>query len=97
LTVNICPAIVAVPDLGAPVFSWIASLTEPFPVPALPESTASQGTLAEAVQPHPAGAVTLTLVDPAAAGTETRSGEIANEQLSACETVNVRPPIVSVP
>ena len=79
------------------MFSSIASFTEPFPVPELAALTASQGALADAVQPHPAGAVTLAVVEPAAAGTETRSGEMANEQLSACETVNVRPPIVSVP
>ena len=61
----------AVPDLGAPVFSWIASLTEPLPVPEVPELTVSQDALLDAVQPHPLEDVTVTLVEPAAAGTET--------------------------
>jgi hypothetical protein len=39
----------------------------------------------------------FTFVVPDAAGTDTWAGEIENEQFSACETVNVRPPIVSVP
>jgi hypothetical protein len=71
LTVNTCPAIVAVPDLGAPVFSWIASFTEPVPVPEVPELPVSHDALLDAVQPHPPGDVTVTLVEPAAAGTET--------------------------
>jgi hypothetical protein len=40
MAVNTCPPIMAVPDFGAAVFSWIASFTEPLPVPELPELSA---------------------------------------------------------
>jgi hypothetical protein len=75
----------------------MASLTVPLPFPEPPELTLSQPEPLDAVQPHPAGDVTLTFVVPDAAGTDTWPGEIVYEQFSACETVKVCPPIVSVP
>ena len=96
-TVNVCPAIVAVPERGPAVFSWIEIFTVPLPVPEAPELIPSQAAALDAVHPQPPGDVTLTFVVPAAAGTDTCPGEIENEQFSACETVNVRPPMLSVP
>ena len=96
-TVNVCPAISAVPERGPAVFSWIEIFTVPLPVPEAPELIASQAAPLDAVHPQPPGDVTLTFVVPAAAGTDTWPGEIENGQFSACETVNVRPPMLSVP
>jgi hypothetical protein len=88
---------VAVPERGPAVFSWIEIFTVPLPVPAAPELIPSQAAPLDAVHAQPPGDVTLTVVVPAAAGTDTCPGEIENEQFSACEIVNVRPPMLSVP
>jgi hypothetical protein len=91
------PAIVALPDRGAPAFACTPSLTVPLPVPEAPSVTLIHGAPLDDVQAQPAGAVTATLVSPAAAAIVTCSGVIVKRQASPCETVNVRPPIVSVP
>lgn len=69
-TVNVCPAIVAMPERGAPVFSWIEILTIPLPVPEAPELIPSHAAPLDAVHAQAAPDVTLTFVVPAAAGTE---------------------------
>jgi hypothetical protein len=61
LTVNVCPAIVAVPVRAAPVFAWIEIWTLPLPVPDA-GLTEIHGALLDALQPQPAGAVRFTLV-----------------------------------
>ena len=96
-TVNVCPAIVAMPERGPPMFSWIEIFTVPLPVPEAPELIPSHAAPLDAVHAQAAPDVTLTFVVPAAAGTDTWPGEIENEQFSACEMVNVRPPMLSVP
>lgn len=96
LTVNVCPAMVAVPVRAAPLFAWIVICTPPLPVPDA-GLTEIHGALLDALQPQPAGAVRLTLVFVADADGDRWSGAIENEQFSPCETVNVRPPIVNVP
>src|SRR5271157_179011 len=62
-TVKVCPEIVMVPDLAAPVLASKLKVTVPLPVPlALPLAICSQVALpcAAAVQVHPACVVTFT-------------------------------------
>jgi hypothetical protein len=73
-------------------------VTVPDPVPFSPLEIEIQKTELEAVQVHPASALTDTVPVPAADVTEAVVGVTANVQLApACVTVNVRPAIVSVP
>jgi hypothetical protein len=61
LTVTVCPAAVTVPVLGEPdAFCSTASVTVPFPLPELPLVMEIHGTLLDAVQLQPVGAVTVT-------------------------------------
>ena len=66
LTVNVCPAIVTVPDRAVLVGATV-SLTVPSPVPLPPDATVIQLTLLAAVQAQPAAAATLTETSPPAA------------------------------
>jgi hypothetical protein len=68
LTVNAFPAIVSVPERAGPVFAAAAKVTDPLPEPLPPDVIVSQGALLAAVQPHPLGAATLTLLLPPADG-----------------------------
>jgi hypothetical protein len=61
--VKVWPAIVAVPVRAAPVLLMLAlSVTVPLPVPDWPEAIPSHPVLLAAVQPHPAPALTKTVV-----------------------------------
>ena len=61
VTVNVWPAIVAVPVRPSPVgFASTASWTVPFPSPVAPPTTVIHATSLEAVHAQPAGAVTPT-------------------------------------
>jgi hypothetical protein len=66
VTVNGCPAIVTVPIRDGPVVAATVNGTAPLPVPAVVPS-AIQLTSLDAVQGHPAAAVTATAFDPPAA------------------------------
>ena len=64
--VNVCPAMVRVPVLEAPVvLACTANPTGPLPVPGAPEETLIQEALLLAVHEHPA--VVKTFTDPLAA------------------------------
>ena len=64
--VNVCPAIISLPVLEAPVvLACTANPTGPLPVPGAPEETLIQDALLLAVQEHPA--VVKTFTDPLAA------------------------------
>jgi len=77
VTVNVCPAIVAVPArLAVAVFPVAVTLTRPFPLP-LAGLTEIQPVPLVAVQPHPDAAVTATGYEPPAATGEAAVGEIA--------------------
>lgn len=52
------PAIVIVPVRAAPVFAAAVKVTDPLPLPEAPLVMLSHDALLEAVQAHPAGAVT---------------------------------------
>jgi hypothetical protein len=102
LTVNVCPAIVAVPLRAAPVFAAADTVTLPLPVPLPPPATVSQGAFAVAVQAHVAAeAVTATVPVPPSAGMPALAGAIVKVHggggAAAWFTVNVWPAIVSVP
>ena len=91
--------IVPVRDV-VPVFAATLYETVPLPLPFAPPVTVSQPlALLVAVQLHPVPPMTLTV--PVAAIDEVRFddvGEIVNVQgAPGCVTVNVCPPIVSVP
>jgi hypothetical protein len=61
LTVNVCPAMVRLPDLGLEVVLAAAlNWTVPLPLPLPPAVMLSHDTLLVAAQPHPVGAVTVT-------------------------------------
>jgi hypothetical protein len=96
-TVNVRPAIVAVPAREPPVFGSIESWTAPLPEPRSPDVTLIQGTLLVDDQLQPAVAATFTVVVPPCDGAWNCSGEIVKAHAPAWWTVNVRPAIVSVP
>src|SRR3954447_26107557 len=48
LTVNVCPAIIAVPRRAAPVFASTVNVATPGPVPLAPLATPIQGSLLDA-------------------------------------------------
>ena len=60
VTVNVCPAIVIVPLRSAPVLRATVKVTVPLLVPLAPPVTLIHVALLIAVQPQPAGAVTVT-------------------------------------
>jgi hypothetical protein len=62
-TLNVCPAIVTVPERAAVVGATV-SLTVPSPEPLDPDVIVTQLTLLVAVHAHPAAAVTLTATSP---------------------------------
>jgi hypothetical protein len=76
------------------VFAAIATCSGPFPEPVLPEGNVIQGTLLEAVQAQPFGAVTETGTLPPLPGTFWLAGEIEYVHPPSCVTVNVWPPAV---
>jgi hypothetical protein len=70
----------------------------PLPVPVVAPLSVTQETVLDAVQAHPAPAVIAMLPLEASADTETLVGDSEYEHAPAsCVTVNVCPPIVSVP
>src|SRR4030095_13029941 len=91
------PAIVSVPERPGPFVDATVKLTVPFPVPLPPEVIEIHGTLLDALQPQPPGAVTDTEPLPPAGATDCVSAESANEPPSPCVMVTVCPAIVSVP
>ena len=94
--VKVRPAIVALPDRAAPLFTCTASFTVPLPVPDDPAATLIHGVPLVDDHGQLDTVVTATFVSPAAADIVTRSGARVKLQFSACDTVNVRPPIVNV-
>jgi hypothetical protein len=99
LTVNVCPAIVSVPNRSSSSSFFVTlNVTLPFPVPLVPESTVIQPALLPAVQEHPGPADTATVLLPALSDKVTLVGLIEYEQTrAACVTVNVWPAMVMVP
>ena len=75
MTVNVWPAIEAVPVREPPLVTSTFSTTVPLPVPLAPESTAIQGAWLVALQLHDAAAVTDTLTLPPAAVTVWLTGD----------------------
>jgi hypothetical protein len=99
VTVNVRPATVNVPVRWVDTFvGSTRKATGPVPVPFTPPMIEIHETLLAAVHEH--AAVVVTTVDPVPpfAGVVRLVGAIENEQLAAAWfTVNVWPPIVSVP
>lgn len=68
VTVNVCPPMVSVPVLSAPVvFSETEYATVPFPLPVLPDVMVIHAALLVAVHEQPVGDVMETLPVPALA------------------------------
>src|SRR5687767_6363668 len=61
VTVNVCPAMVSVPVRVELPVDDTSNLTDPLPVPLLPESMSSQPTFSVAVHAHPEPADTATV------------------------------------
>jgi hypothetical protein len=81
-----------------PLFFLTLYFTVPLPVPDAPESIVIQLSFSDAVQPHEPAAVTVTVPLPPSFGNDADMGEMEKVQTNAsCVTVNVCPPIVSVP
>ena len=100
VTVNVLPAMVAVPTrTWEVVFVFALNETVPLPEPLAPLVTVSQPLLLlTAVQAQPTPEVTVVEAVPPAATTDQLFDEIANVQpAAACVTVNVWPPTVNVP
>jgi len=98
-TVKVWDAMVNVPVRALALgFAATVKPTDPLPLPLLPLVTVIQPTLAAADQGQPAPEVTLVEPAPPAAVTDKLLDAIANVQPTpACVTMNVWPPIVSVP
>jgi hypothetical protein len=91
--VNVCPAIVTVPDREAPVLAATASVTVPEPVPEAPFDTVIHGTFGCAVHPQPSPAVTATFTVPPPPPTVWPVGAIEYVQVvPACEMPNAWSP-----
>ena len=99
VTVNARPAIVSVPvRTAASVLGATVKLADPSPEPVAPAVTVIHVALLTAVQEQPVVAVTVADPLSPAAGTDWLVGEIENaHDVEFCVTVNVWPPIVSVP
>jgi hypothetical protein len=98
-TVNVLPAIVSVPvRIEVMVLGATVKLAEPSPEPVAPAVTVIQVTLLTAVQVQPVFVVTVADPVSPAAEADRLEGEIENvHPAGLCVTVNVSPPIVSVP
>jgi hypothetical protein len=99
LTVNVLPPIVSVP-LREVVDGFAATLNEtvPLPEPLAPAVIVIQVALLAAVHAQPVAAVTLVDEGPPLPPIDRVAGEIAGVHAAAASlTVNVLPPIVSVP
>jgi hypothetical protein len=100
LTVNVCAPMVIVPARVVPLgFAAALKLTVPVPLPVAPAVTVNQLVLLlTAVQEHPLGDVTVVDPVPPPARTDCDAGErLTVHGAAAWFTVNVCPPIVSVP
>ena len=99
MTVKVLPPIETVPVRAvATVFAETVYENVPPPVPFAPAVTVIHASLLVAFQPHPAGALTVAMLDVPEAVIETDAGEIPVTQLTpACVTLKVWPPMVSVP
>jgi hypothetical protein len=97
VTVNVRPAIVAVPERAAPLFSATVTSTVPLPLSGPDDRIVSQSAWLDAVQAQPFGAVTVTVSVAPLASTLRESGLMLNVQAPDCDTVNVCPAIVSDP
>jgi hypothetical protein len=98
--VNTCPPIVNVPcRVCVAALAAAENETEPLPLPlAVPVTLSQPGASLTAVQLQPAGAVIAVDPVPPPAATEALSGDSEYVQATpAWFTVNVWPPIVSVP
>ena len=84
---NVCPAIVIVPDRGPPDMDATGSCTVPLPLPLAPDAIVSHGTALLAVQAQPLPAVTVTLPLPPPAAALALVGEIEYAQPLPCFTV----------
>jgi len=99
--VNVCPPTVSVPVRSGPVFAAAANPTVPLPAPDAVVVMVSHGSLAVAVQVQE-GAEAVTAIDPEPplSWTFCPLGEIEKVHGGGgadCDTVNVCPPMVSVP
>jgi hypothetical protein len=102
LTVNVSPAMVSVPVRAAPVFAVTLKLTAPLPLPLAPDVTLIHDALVVVVHAHPLAVETATGPPaPAVAARDSLVGVIENAHAvgstAAWLTVNVSPPMVSVP
>ena len=99
VTTNVRPAIVSVADRAdVVVLTAAVNPTLPEPVPLAPVKIVTHDAPLVAVQLQPAPAVTITVPLPPVADSDWLAGEIVNEHGAAdWVTVNVLPPIVSVP
>jgi hypothetical protein len=87
--VNVCPAMVIVPDRAAPGFAATLYCTAPLPEPVAPDVIVIHDALLVAVQPQPEAAETDTLPLPAFSLNALLCGLIEYEQGAAWVTVNV--------
>jgi hypothetical protein len=99
VTVNVWPATVSVPTRWeAFVLAAALYVRFPLPLPLPPAVIVSHGALLELVQAHPAGAATLVAPVPPAPAWACPVGASVNVHGAAVWfTVNVTPPIVTVP
>lgn len=78
-TVNVCPAIVAVPDRAGPALAATFIETDPLPVPDVALLNVIHGTFGAAVHAHVgADAVMVTVAGPPVLGTAWLAGAIVN-------------------
>lgn len=95
--VTVCPAIVSVPLRASPVFADTVNPTVAPPVPDAPLVIEIQLAFDTAVHAHAASVVTVAEPGPPTSGNCCDAGATAYEHGALWLTVNVCPPIVSVP
>jgi len=95
--VNVCPAIVIVPDRPGPSVDATVKLTAPFPFPFAPDVMVIHDCPLVAVHAQPAPAVTVTEPVPPEEATVWESGEMANVHPSPCVIITICPATVTVP
>jgi hypothetical protein len=87
--VNVCPAIVIVPDRPGPSVDATVKFTVPFPFPFAPEVMVIHDCPLVAVHAQPAPAVTATEPVPPDEATDWVSDEMANVHPPPCVIVTI--------
>src|SRR5882724_3322733 len=94
---TVCPATVSVPSRGAPPLAATENVVAPDPAVADAEVSVMKALLLDALHAHPVRVETATEAWPPASAIGRVVAETEYPQVCCCFTVNVWPPILTVP